>query len=254
MNNTTITLTFGEQAENHRGMQVLGNGLVNTGFTISTLKKAEKHFKRCGYEAYLHYLCLDKEDLKENAAILIVRNGVEALINGTSDELLEEQLSLDWDTKAKMYGRVVNKRARHNLCYGEKAQKPDYENGKGTIVAWDDLTLTSQIRENLPTFLGRQAQNLQGEGNLYYDTKRCGIGFHGDSERRLVVAVRLGATIPLHFQWFYKGKPIGERMVFDLHHGDLYVMSDKATGHDWKLKNTATLRHAAGCDKFTTIK
>ena len=31
-----------------------------------------------------------------------------------------------------MRGRVVNKHARHNLCYANKAQKADYENKKGT--------------------------------------------------------------------------------------------------------------------------
>ena len=41
-----------------------------------------------------------------------------------------------------------------------------------------------------------------GEGNYYYDIKKCGIGFHGDAERRKVVGIRLGDSIPLHFQWF----------------------------------------------------
>ena len=39
-----------------------------------------------------------------------------------------------------------------------------------------------------------------------------------------------------------------------LNHGDLYVMSEKAVGTDWLLKNTLTLRHAAGSRKYTTIK
>ena len=33
------------------------------------------------------------------------------------------------DTRALMRGRVVNKRARHNVCYGEMAQQPHYEAG-----------------------------------------------------------------------------------------------------------------------------
>ncbi len=66
--------------------------------------------------------------------------------------------------------------------------------------------------------------------------------------------MRLGQTIPLHYQWFVQGEPVGERVVLMLNHGDLYVMSEKATGYDWKSKSTPTLRHAAGCDKFTTIK
>jgi hypothetical protein len=38
-----------------------------------------------------------------------------------------EQIKLDWDQKAKMYGRVVNKSARYNLCYNLIPQEPDYE-------------------------------------------------------------------------------------------------------------------------------
>jgi hypothetical protein len=41
--------------------------------------------------------------------------------------------------------------------------------------------------------------------------------------------------------------------INDLEHGDMYVMSEKTTGFDWKSKTKYTLRHAAGCDKYTTI-
>ena len=92
------------------------------------------------------------------------------------------------------------------------------------------------------------------EGNYYYDVSKCGIGFHGDGERKRVVGLRLGASIPLHYQWFHKSRPVGERSIIMLNHGDLYVMSEKAVGTDWLLKNTLTLRHAAGSKKYTTIK
>jgi hypothetical protein len=66
--------------------------------------------------------------------------------------------------------------------------------------------------------------------------------------------VRLGDSIPLHFQWFYKNETVGKRMRFVLNDGDMYVMSDKAVGFDWKRRSIMTLRHAAGCDKFLEIK
>lgn len=75
----------------------------------------------------------------------------------------------------------------------------------------------------------------------------------GDKERRIVVGLRIGATIPLHYQWFLRFKPIGERQVLTLNHGDLYFMSEKATGNDWLKSSIYTLRHAAGCSKYTTI-
>jgi hypothetical protein len=57
----------------------------------------------------------------------------------------------------------------------------------------------------------------------------------------------------MHWQWFYQGKPIGDRIQIPLEAGDMYVMSEKAVGTDWKKKTIPTLRHATGCDKFTTI-
>jgi hypothetical protein len=35
---------------------------------------------------------------------------------------------------------------------------------------------------------------------------------------------------------------------------DIYAMSEKATGFDWKKKTIVTLRHAAGCKKYLQIK
>jgi hypothetical protein len=33
----------------------------------------------------------------------------------------------------------------------------------------------------------------------------------------------------------------------------MYIMSEKAVGTDWKMKNIPTLRHATGAKKFTEI-
>ena len=99
--------------------------------------------------------------------------------------------------------------------------------------------------------------DLRGEGNYYYDPRNTGIGFHGDAERRKVFGIRLAedgtVTPPLHFQWFRKSNPIGDRIIIPLNAGDMYVMSEKAVGTDWLKKNTYTLRHATGAPKYTTI-
>lgn len=113
--------------------------------------------------------------------------------------------------------------------------------------------MTTAVTDRFVEFFGEKAQNLKGEGNYYYDVTKCGIGFHGDSERRKVIAIRLGASIPIHYQWFQRNLPTGNRMIFPLDDGDIYVMSEKAVGTDWKKKIDFTLRHATGCAKFTTI-
>lgn len=251
---STITLTFGDQAENHVGMQKIGT-LADCGFTYDDLLNAKTKFEAKGCMCELINLTnnLPKEYITTSAYVLIIRNGVSGILDDGADKLLAEQNTLTPDKKAFMYGRVVNKNARYNLCFDKKKQKPDYENGKGRIIAYSEVPLLSKVRNNLPDYLGDKAKDLTIEGNYYYDITKCGIGYHGDTERKKVIGVRLGATIPLHYQWFVKSEPIGEKVKLNFNHGDIYIMSEKATGCDWKLRSIPTLRHAAGAKKFTEL-
>lgn len=261
MQRATITLTFGEQSENHKGMQILGGGLAQRGFSRIDLENIKDGFKDSQEGTYVCELvdlnlAYDNKSC-EDACVLIIRKGVNYIlkdIDKNTDDLFKEQLGLEWDTKAFMFGRVVNKKARHNLCYSKDSQEPDYENKKGRIISYDDIPLTKYIRESFPKILGEEAKELEGEGNLYYDPNKCGIGFHGDSERKKVIAVRLGNTLPLDYQWYHNGVPVGKRVALSLEHGDIYIMSEKATGYDWKKRKIPTLRHAAGAQSFRTIK
>jgi len=252
----TFTLTFCDRAENHAGMQMIGD-VAATGFTYKDLKDARENFINAGYRTKL--IKLDKllpADLnhKDDASILIVRNGTDCILgNHDKDELFAEQEALDHDKKAFMYGRVVNKHARHNLCFSDNAQEPDYANGKGRVIAFDDVPLTKYLRDNFTKYIPCKCDNLQAEGNYYYDVKKCGIGYHGDSERMIVIGVRLGASLPLCYQWHRNGVAVGENLKVTLRHGDIYMMSEKATGNDWKKKTIYTLRHAAGCSKYTDL-
>lgn len=268
----TITITFGDVAENHAGMEKLGT-LSTEGFSIDDLLEAQKRFEAAGIKTdliELHpYLLEHEKDLVASivaakkinqdslkAAVLIARNGITALLNSkdAANLMMEEQKPLNLDKKAWMRGRVVNKKARYNLCFSETSQEPDYENKKGRIVSFNELPHLKQMRAALPLFYGTKAENLPAEGNYYYDVESCGIGFHGDGERRKVIALRLGATMPMAYQWYHQSKPIGKQFKTDLNHGDLYVMSEKAAGFDWKARSIPTLRHAAGCNEYTKNK
>ncbi len=85
-------------------------------------------------------------------------------------------------------------------------------------------------------FFGGKQKIWKLGGNLYYNNKKCGIGFHGDSERKRVIACSLGDRRPIHWQWYHKSKPIRERIKFEIGNGDMYIMSEKASGFDWKKK------------------
>jgi hypothetical protein len=288
----SISITFGECAENHVGMQMVGSECAS-GFTVQELEQAKAKFEAVGLTCELVPLTPPEacpEDQREDAAVLIIRQAVPKLLelgagvasgiadadadagdgdgdgNGHGDgsetngnatvhtnDLRREMTSLKWDSKAFMYGRVVDKHARYNLVFSEEAQAPDYANKKGTIVEWARLPLLASVRNQLGSFLGPKADRLQGEGNLYFDASKCGIGYHGDAERKIVVAIRLGYTNPLHYTWFRKFKPVSDTVKLTLHDGDMYVMSEKATGNDWKSSSKFTLRHAAGAAKFLKL-
>lgn len=232
-----ITLTFGECAENHKGMEKIGE-ISDRGFTHEDLLEISSRIKDC--KIY---------DLSENAYVLIVKNGVtNNFVN--KDKLYDEMKKLNWDKKKFMYGRVVNSLARWNLCFSDYSTEADYENGKGTIIDYTKLKNLNSIFQNIEKVFGPLAKNLKCEGNYYYDISKCGIGYHGDSERRKVIGFRIGGSLPIYFQKYLNSEKIGERIQIDLEDGDIYIMSEKAVGTDWKKKKIYTFRHAVGCSKF----
>jgi hypothetical protein len=256
----TITITFGDRAENHTGMQSIGESAIE-GYSHDDLFKMSQWFSSKQFDSQIYDLTYNlntdseadsEADLQSiektpEAYILIVKNGVNAFCD--SADLFTELKNLNWDTKALMRGRVVNKHARHNLCFSEFSQESDFENGRGTIVNLDLVPHLKSIKNGLSEIHSKNI-DLQIEGNNYYDISKCGIGFHGDSERKKVIGIRLGASMPIVFQWYYKFQSISHKFKFNLESGDLYVMCSKAVGTDWKRSSIYTLRHAAGCEKY----
>jgi hypothetical protein len=256
--NSFITLTFGDMAENHIGMEQIGK-LVNVGngFNFADLSLFKQNMEKIGCICELTKLDLINTPV-DDAFVLIIRNGVNKILEKCSmfneNNMFSEQIKLNMDKHAFMYGRVVNKLARWNLCFDYESRPPDYVNGKGTIIGYNDVPITKTLYEQFPLYFGEKSRNLKGEGNYYYNVDKCGIGFHGDSERRKVIAVRLGNNSkPLHYQWFKNDTHVGEQMVLNINAGDIYIMSEKAVGTDWKNRNIYTLRHATGCSKYTKI-
>jgi hypothetical protein len=244
-----ITITYGDQAENHAGMQIIGDA-QSAGLSDEDMIAINKFLT--DLEMKTEIVQLNGSADLPSAQVLIIRNGVDAILGPlgrTANDMYAEHIGLPKDTKAFMYGRVVNKKARHNLCFADAAQEPDYEAGRGRIIPWDSIPLTNKIRQFM-ALAHPKFRSLVAEGNYYYDPSKCGISFHGDTERRIVIAARLGVPIPLHYQWFLKHNPIGPRIKLALGHGDIYIMSNKAVGYDWKTSKGPTLRHAAGAPAF----
>lgn len=242
----TITVTFGDVAENGNQMQQIGS-MANKGFSYEELISAMKHFEDQGTKCNLidlnQFLSIENV-MDKHAYILIIRGGLNVLLNKPTNNLYQELNRLDWDKKELINGKVLNKIARHNLCFADFSQSPDYNQGKGRIVSFDDLEILGHVRNQLQKIMKKPF--FVAEGNNYYDSSKTSINFHGDRERKLVFAIRLGCSMPLYFHWFKDSRPVGSLFQTTLHHGDCYIMSEKAVGTDCLKKDIFTLRHAAG--------
>lgn len=253
-NKEVITLTFGDMAENHVGMEQIGELVApGEGFQVSDINSIRDYMESLGAKCEMVNLSAESTELP-SAYVLIIRDGVNILLGPNAhNRMFEEQCRLRFDEHALMYGRVVKKHARKNLCYDNLSREPDYENGKGRIVGYSEIPIMKNLMDKFEDNFGNKARNLKVESNYYYDASKCGIGFHGDSERRKVIGVRLGNTpdsLPLHYQWYLRGEPVFERIILNLNAGDIYIMSEKAVGTDWKKRVVYTVRHATGCDKY----
>lgn len=254
--NETITLTFCESGENHVGMEILGEKApLGKGFDLEDLEGVQSIFEDQGFKTELYPLSylVELEEVEE-AYVLVIRQGVNYFLT-EPEEFLQELIGFEWDRKYWDHRRqrVLNKHARSNVCFGSISSEPDYENKKGRVVGYREVPQLNKIKESLSDLLGEKGDNLVCEGNRYFNLEKCGIGFHGDSERRRVIGIRVGQPMNIKWSWFYQSKSQGIPLELTLNDGDIYFMCEKAVGTDWKKRNIYTLRHAAGCSKYLEL-
>ena len=140
-------------------------------------------------------------ECSEKACVLIIRDFCKRV---TQKRIYKEINSFSWDSKYfdTRRNKVLNKRARSNVILLDgQSQKPDYKNKKGTIIDSEKLKVFSNFKnksiKKLQNILKKNKSStiiapLICEGNRYFDLEKCGIGFHGDCERRKVICLSLG--------------------------------------------------------------
>ena len=131
--------------------------------------------------------------------------------------------------EVKVRGKRMNKRARTNLCFvNGREQEPAVYEGKGTIYDLNKMEylnkgverLRKQISEGLIEIGSKTKVEINVvEGNRYYNLKNTGIGFHGDTERVVVICISIGCdNYPMRWQWFKDGMPVGKPIDLSLIH------------------------------------
>ena len=293
MDNERMSLTCAPGGENNRGMEIIGRmPIKGEGFTANDIEGLGPYFKaktKIVMDKYgdrpvvvldLNVLSMDDkvDDLEDEdqARVLILRNWAK----GADKEIYKEIGPIRWDAEyldpnkyrteivdgkeIRVRGKRMNKRARTNLCFvPDREQEPAVFEGKGTIYDLKKMKAMNEcverLREEIATGLieiGSKTKVIINvvEGNRYYDLKKTGIGFHGDTERVVVICLSIGGfNYPMRWQWFKDGMPVGKPIDIYLNSGDVYIMSEKAVGADWKLKSKYTLRHSAGAEKYRSL-
>ena len=181
----------------------------------------------------------------DDACVLVLRPNMADL----HKEALKEVKGMAFDTFTASRGKVLNAHSRHLVFLGSNgARAPDPVTGEHTVVDFSTLPALNRARTFATGLLGTE-DCVSGCVLKYPDIDSCGIGWHGDGERRQTIIYRVGSSStsrPLCFQWYLRGLPIGSPVSIVLNHGDMAIASDKAVGTDWKQKIVPTLRHATG--------
>ena len=270
-----ISMTFCDRGENHVGMEGEGRILeVGDGLNKKDLKRAKKIAKGWGLKSKLIHLnvMLSPEDMKrtkpdgtievgvaEDAYVLVIRGFADAIMKRakkTKWDLFKEMNDAKWDIKYydTRRKRVLNKLARSNNVITDRSRQANFEKKQGTLIDFKDLKLLPMIRGALYELFGEKGKDLVAEGNRYEDggAKKHGIGWHGDAERFIVACVRLGMdpSMTIYYQWYWRNAARGKKLGICLGAGDLYVMSEIATGHWWRSSTKFCPRHATGAPKY----
>lgn len=95
-------------------MQKIGE-LSEDRFNRDDILQIHDKFVKCGYLCELIDLNDFVENTKEKASILIIRDVASHFVD--VDMIFKEHKGLKHDKKAFMYGKVVNKHARHSTGY-----------------------------------------------------------------------------------------------------------------------------------------
>ena len=248
-------ITFGEVAILHVGGEELGSGIRDNGFTTNELKSlAEKLGELAEYISVSSSL---PDSLKKDndAGVLVLRTGNSGqdsipISKDFADRLyMEQDKKVIYDNKYwdNRRGKTLNKRARTNIVFGEKERVHSSDYRLSSVKSFENLPQLDKFRKLLPIVFGEKASGLNAEGNNYFHNK-SGIGFHGDAERKVVICLSLGKSSVLRYHWRMPGSSDHtlEPVDIRLNHGDIYIMSEKATGFDWKKRSKVRVVHGAG--------
>ena len=186
---------------------------LDDGFSCDQLVEMKKVFEKKNYKCKLFDLVKTTGVSKlepQEASVLIVRN----YLNRTDEIIneLEEKEEFSFSKDILETKRRLNKEIKRISKFINKVVKfePNLVEGK---------------------FLLNEKNKYSIRGFFYYNL----VGFSiGDNK------------LPIKWQWYKNNIKTGKPFHSVLNNGDVYIMSKKASGKDWKERAPLTLRHLEG--------
>lgn len=179
------------------------------------------------------------------AYVLLVRKIVPKIL--PEDTIFDELCSKRNDKKQFTRRGIMDMKSRWRLKVADKSQEPDYTtSGRGIVHSFEDMPCASALRNFLLKVartggVDKMSSPLSAEAAIFHAQYkpsqrkyvRCsGIGFHGD-ERKLIIGASVGDETILEFHAYRNRLFTGKPVTIQLGHGDMYFMSQAASGHDW---------------------
>ena len=223
MNYKAAVFTFSECVESDqsvpaygkKGPGLTGEELINIQDLIGgTIYNLSEYYKDAPDAYVLHVPCTEKDKKMKILA----------------DELWKDVNKMgkdDMDTQAWFRRKLMNKIARWNFNVADIEQKGDMSKKIMTLYKFDKFPALESMRNDY-TDIGHicginRMKNLYAEANVYYK-KGCGIGWHGDKERGIVIGWNLGESRYIHWNMYHRSKPCGKPFRIKLNHGDVYMI------------------------------
>ena len=147
-------------------------------------------------------------------------------------------------------------------CLGTVDKKSRGTRGSSKKDIDIEVQLTNQFEDStkalqcLDVLLPEQRLSQLCATARFYPRSKSDIRFLGDQKHGVSIGLYL-AREPLDsqgqcIQWqvFHNSVPVGQRVVKNLFHGDMFFMTGRASGLDWNLRARETVRHRIGCEQW----
>uniref|UniRef100_A0A6C0BD42 Uncharacterized protein n=1 Tax=viral metagenome TaxID=1070528 RepID=A0A6C0BD42_9ZZZZ len=250
---SSFTLTFSDCIKSYLGSEVIGQK-SSTGISNENILLIYQMFpNNCEIYNLKDMLPPTIRDFPD-VLVLVIRNFINDISNEllkvlTSNESLNDKYitGISWDRFKYRGINLVETKQKYNLifCDLQDGYKRDSDIINGVATIYNSLRI--QPLNYLENFIQSIIPGRYFiEGNCYYDNKKCYTSMCRDKERKKAIGIRLGCDFPLNFRWYHGTIQCSSTKSIILKHGDIFIMSELATGNMKEKITKLYLKHSEG--------